>query len=190
MTPAVLRATVITANDPQGAGRVKVQAPQATGASALWAEPMTRGAGAAPLAGSAVWVLFESGDLGLPVYMPGAAYGPWTALPAAWLGAGWLAGTAAYRLAPGGAVQYQGELATTNSATSTTLPNGANPFNLPGFLTPAVPASYPAPLAPGAVASSVGAVLRVAGGIANLYGGPWTYTGTLTVSLAALTYTV
>jgi hypothetical protein len=188
MTPTILRATVLTVTDPQGLGRVKVQVPQATGTASLWAYPLQDAGAAVPAPGSAVWVLFESGNPALPVYIPPAAYGPWTPVPSGWLAAGWNSYTAKYRFAPGAMVQYLGELNTPSAGTSTTINNGTPVMTLPAALQPALTSSIPVGLLPGGPSNTTAAVLRVNGASLTLYGGPWTYTGTTYLSLAALTY--
>lgn len=188
MNPSILRATVLTTADPLGLGRVKVQAPQATGAAAIWACPIQNASCAVPSPGSAVWVLFESGNPGLPVYIPTSAYGPWTAISAAWLSGGWLPYTAQYRFAPGAIVQYQGELNTANQTSTTTINNGSVVMTLPAALEAALTSSIPLGLLVGGAGGTTAAVLRVNGANATLYGGPWSYTGVTYLSMAALTY--
>lgn len=189
---AVLRGTVVTAADPAGSGRVKVQVPQATGSAALWANPLIGSGAAVPAPGSTVWVLHESGDAGLPVYIPTRAWGPWTGVPASWVASGWSAYTAAYRLGPGGEVQFQGELSTPSVSSSTTILNGLTLLTLPGSFTALRdPASCAVVVMPGGVSSSVAAVARVTGVSVELYGGPWTYSsGPAYVSLFGLRYAV
>lgn len=187
MTAEILRGTVLTTADPLGVGRVKITVPQITGRAGIWAAALQNGAAATPAPGSAVWVLHESGDLGLPVYVPVTAYTPWTPVPGAWLAGPFLPGTGAYRLGPGAIVEFAGELTTANG-TGATLANGTAVLNLPSAMQPALPASYPAPLSPGAVTSSTSAVLRVVGATGTLYGGSWMYTGVVLLSLSALAY--
>lgn len=49
---------------------------------------------------------------------------------------------------------------------------------------------FPLGLLVGGFAGTTVSVLRVNGANATLYGGPWTYTGTTYLSLAALAYAV
>jgi hypothetical protein len=187
----VLRGTVLTAADPLGLGRVKLQVPQATGTAGLWAAPLLNGSGPLPAPGSIVWVLHESGDPGLPVYLPVEAWGPWTPVPASWVTAtGWQAHTAAYRLGPGGLVQFQGEANTPAVTTSTTISNGFQLLTLPATLQPEQsPASLAVVMLPGGASASVAAVARVSGTSVLIYGGPWTYSsGSAYVSLFGLQY--
>lgn len=190
MNGSVLRASVITAVDPLGLGRVKVQVPQSTGTAGIWASPLT--AGAAPVPGSAVWVLHEGGDPGLPVYVPAEAWGPWTAVPDAWMSSGWSADSAAYRLGPDGEVAFQGQVSTPVVSTSTTLVNSLSLMSLPAaLLSPISPLACILVLTPGSVAAATWAVAYLADGGLSLYGGPWTYSsGAASVSLLGLRYAI
>lgn len=188
MIPSILRGTVVTAADPLNLERVKVTVPQATGPAAVWASPLQRGAATPPAPGSAVWVLYESGEVSLPVYVPAAGWSTWTPIPSGWVAAGWNAYTAQYRLGPAGAVQYQGELDTPNAGSSTTINNGSSVLTLPAALQAALTSSIPVGLLPGGITGTTFAVLRVSGANVSVYGGPWTYTGVTYLSLAALTY--
>lgn len=187
-TPTILRGSVLTTADPLGLGRVKVQVPQATGTGALWADPIQTGGAVEPVAGTAVWVMFESGNPGLPVYIPSASWGPWTAVPSSWLGGIWLPYTACYRLGPANQVQFQGELNTPSEASSTTIGNGSNVMTIPAAIQPNLTSSIPVGILPGGAGGTTYAVLRVNGASVSVYGGPWTFTGTTYMSLAALTY--
>lgn len=188
MIPCIVRASVVTATDPQGQNRIKVTVPQATGTAGLWAYPLTDSNAAPPVAGSAVWVVFESGNPALPVYIPTYAYSPWTPLPPGWLAAGWNTYTAAYRLSPGGSVQYRGELSTPDALSSTTLNNAAAVLTLPAALQASTTCSIPLGLLVGGVSGTTWALLRVNGATGSIYGGPWSYTGVTYLSLAALNY--
>lgn len=190
-TPTILRGSVLTSADPLGLGRVKVQVPQATGTAALWADPLQPAAAPAPAAGSAVWVLFESGDPALPVYVPSTAFTDWTDVPSSWLAAPWTPGSAAYRLGPGGEIQFQGELVTPDETSSTALANGFTLMTLPAAFWPVQnPASCPVAILPGGGSASVPAVARVFSGTVTILGssGGWSFTGYCYVSLFGLRY--
>jgi len=70
------RALVVDANDPLERGRLLLRIPSLTGDATYWALPCfapgagsVPGAGGLPGAGKVVWVLFEGGDLELPVWL-------------------------------------------------------------------------------------------------------------------------
>ena len=190
MTGSALRGTVLTAADPLGQGRVKVQVPQATGTAGIWAAALQRDGSAAPAPGATVWVVHESGDPGLPVYIPTSAWGPWTPVPASWLASPWLPYTAAYRLGPGGGGVFQGEVNSPAVTSATTLANGFTLMALPAALGPAQnPVSCAVVVMPGGASASVASVARVFDGSVLMYGGPWTYSsGVGYVGLSGLRY--
>lgn len=189
MISSILRGTVVTSSDPLGLERVKVVVPQATGRVAMWADPLQRDAGARPVAGSAVWVLYESGDPALPVYVAGSAWSAWIAVPQEWVASGWNAYTAGYRVGPAGQVEFHGELSTPSADTTTTLANGFSAMAPPAALWPVQsPASCPIVIMPGGPDSSACAVARVTQSLVAVYGGPWSYTGTSYLGLTGLRY--
>lgn len=68
--PGIYRGVVVSAADPLGSGRVRLQVPQVSGdAPTAWAPPAQAG-GAVPAVGQLVWVLYEAGDASYPVYLP------------------------------------------------------------------------------------------------------------------------
>lgn len=69
--PGAYRAVVLSATDPQGAGRVRLQVPQVTGTAGVWADP-AQASTAAPGVGDMVWVIFQGGDASYPLYIPPA----------------------------------------------------------------------------------------------------------------------
>lgn len=68
--PGIYRALVVGHNDPQGRKRLLVTAPGLLGPEAVWAEAcMPCRSRAVPAVGSSVWLQFEGGDPGLPVWV-------------------------------------------------------------------------------------------------------------------------
>lgn len=68
------RATVVDNQDPQGRNRLSVLVPQVSGSDTVgWAEkcsPAISGAEpAVPAVNSSVWVVFENGDPGYPIWI-------------------------------------------------------------------------------------------------------------------------
>ena len=62
------RGRVMSAADPQGQRRLQIELPSVLGADAVWALPcIPPGSRAKPVTGATVWVMFENGDLSLPV---------------------------------------------------------------------------------------------------------------------------
>jgi hypothetical protein len=64
------RGTCLDNLDPQAMGRVMVQVPAVLGNETLWAmpcRPLGAPAGAPPPVGGHVWIMFEDGDIRLPV---------------------------------------------------------------------------------------------------------------------------
>jgi hypothetical protein len=75
----VYRATVISNVDPLQMSRTAVIVPEAGIVSPVWALPCARAA-VAPTVGAGVWVQFESGNLGFPIWTDGGTrptYGCW-----------------------------------------------------------------------------------------------------------------
>jgi len=182
MSGEIYEAHVAATTDPLGQGRIKVLIPQvAGGAVSAWAAPTVRTHGPAPIPGSTVWVSLDVGDASKPVYHAGPVYSPWAAPAAAWLAAGWSAGTAQYRLGPGGQVQWRGALATSSVVfgASTAVLTGALPV-------PAVPAYAgvvlltPTPVLDTLLADTSGNLTWVGGAVS--------YTGTAQLFLNTLSY--
>jgi hypothetical protein len=67
----LFRAVVINALDPAQAGRILVRLPGIEGADAVWADVCRPSVAdnVAPVAGDAVWILFEEGDPERPVWI-------------------------------------------------------------------------------------------------------------------------
>lgn len=68
--PGIYRALVAGNSDPQGRRRLLVTAPAILGIEPRWAEAcLPCRARAVPAIGSTVWLQFEGGDPGLPVWV-------------------------------------------------------------------------------------------------------------------------
>lgn len=64
------RATVVGTSDPDGQRRLLVTAPGVLGPDPVWAEACVPcRSRAVPKVGSQVWLMFEGGDPGLPVWI-------------------------------------------------------------------------------------------------------------------------
>jgi len=68
--PGLYRALVVDAKDPEHSSRLQVSFPSGVVAGKLWALPCrSPGARSLPKVGATVWVAFESGDSGSPVWV-------------------------------------------------------------------------------------------------------------------------
>ena len=66
----IYQAVVVSAADPQEQRRLLVTVPGCPGAPTLWALPcVPAGSRAVPRAGACVWVQFEAGNVGFPVWI-------------------------------------------------------------------------------------------------------------------------
>ena len=66
----VYRGRVMNNADPMMKGRLQVSVPAVAAAATSWALPCRNyGSTATPPIGSAVWVMFEGGNLSIPVWM-------------------------------------------------------------------------------------------------------------------------
>lgn len=191
MSAEVYEAHVVSGADPLGQGRVKVLVPQVSGSAvSTWAAPTVRTYGPVPASGSTVWVGFDTGDAGKPVYFSAGLWSPWTQAPASWMGANWSAGTGCYRLGPFGAVQWRGAFTTDTSPVN----DGDTVATLPAFLIPASP--YPDdPLKWGVIYSPndqlelvQGIVLDQSGALTLTAGGTTAFTESLALNLAPIAY--
>lgn len=104
---------VVSAQDPQNRGRVRMRIPQIMGTAVSgWAEPVSIGAA---LPGDQVYVAFDGGDRNYPIYWPrlrSAVPGMWTPLA---LEPGWVAssaGTPLCRVTQDGMVELSGSVET------------------------------------------------------------------------------
>lgn len=185
MSAEVFEAVVVTGADPLGQGRARVVIPQVSGdAISTWALPTVRTYGPPPAPGSTVWVSLDTGDPSKPVYHAAGLYSPWIAIPSSWMSASWNHNTGAYRLGPGGAVEFRGEVTTTTSPVS----SATAVLTLPAALQPAQqPASFGVAVLPGGSANSTPAVARVDSAI-KVYGANWTFTGTYYLALPSIRY--
>lgn len=183
MNAAVYQAQVVTGNDPLGLGRIKVLIPQVTGSAvSTWAAPTARTYGPPPAVGSTVWVCFDTGDPSKPVYHAAATWSPWSAVPSAWLAAGWSGAGASYRTGPAGKVEWRGAITTTTSPQG----DGAALFTVPAALAPASsgpPLNVAVLYYPGSALAAVGGLKLDTTGAATLHGATITFTGTLTLCL-------
>ncbi|WNI17612.1 phage baseplate assembly protein V [Actinacidiphila sp. ITFR-21] len=109
-------AIVVSAQDPQNRGRVRLQIPQIMGTAVSgWAEPASIGSA---LPGDQVFVTFDGGDRSHPLYWPrmrSAAPGVWTPLA---LEPGWVAssaGSPVYRTTQDGMVELSGSVETSTA---------------------------------------------------------------------------
>ncbi|MEV8399217.1 phage baseplate assembly protein V [Streptomyces niveus] len=125
---------VVSAQDPQNRGRVRLRIPQIMGTAVSgWAEPASVGAA---FPGDHVYVSFDGGDRNYPIFWPrlGAAVpGTWTPLS---LESGWTAssaGTPVYRVTADGMVELSGSVETSSAiglgvtVKFASLPVGAHP---------------------------------------------------------------
>ncbi|MGW3272792.1 phage baseplate assembly protein V [Streptomyces kronopolitis] len=127
---------VVSAQDPQNRGRVRLRIPQILGTAVSgWAEPASSGTA---LPGDQVYVVFDGGDRSAPVYWPrlrSAVPGTWTPLS---LDPGWVAssvGDPVVRATADGMIELAGSVETSTSiALGTTvrfaaLPTGMVPLH-------------------------------------------------------------
>ncbi|MEV8601796.1 phage baseplate assembly protein V [Streptomyces griseoviridis] len=126
---------VVTAQDPQNRGRVRLRIPQIMGTAVSgWAEPASVGTA---LPGDQVYVAFDGGDRSHPIYWPRlrtAVPGLWTPLA---LEPGWTAssaGSPVYRVTQDGMVELSGSVETSTAiglgvtVKFASLPQGAWPI--------------------------------------------------------------
>jgi uncharacterized protein involved in type VI secretion and phage assembly len=67
--PAVYRAIVTAANDPERRGRVEVMVPAVTGDATAWALVVHAQHASSPVPGDEVVVAFEGGDTRIPIVL-------------------------------------------------------------------------------------------------------------------------
>lgn len=120
MTPlyGVYSAIVVSAQDPQNRGRVRLRIPQIMGTAVSgWAEPVTLGAS---FPGDQVFVSFDGGDRNAPVFWPMVRAGRrgWEPLELAsgWTGDAGADGPPMARLAADGMIELQGVARTTDNS--------------------------------------------------------------------------
>ena len=190
MSAEIYQAVVVTGADPLGLGRLKVVVPQVSGAGvSAWAVPTVRTYGPLPAAGSTVWVSLDTGDASRVVWHAAGLFSGWSPFAPGWMGAGWSAGSAALRTGPGGCVRWRGSASTGVSPLSTgavvlTLPSGLCPAGAVGDVRE-FPVSFNVP----GGARTVGVVGVGTGGAVTVLSAAVTFSGTLSVAFAPVSYT-